>query len=147
MDIYQVFLEMKHTPKGALIENPYDLIETDFIISDSILHILQTQHASVSFTRLSIKHLAEKGYSGEYILYKMKEILISPDSIYSGNFENRFLILKKINFKNDTKPHIVTLEVTNDTENIIVTGFIARNSYFKNLKLLWGAAQSPSQQP
>lgn len=147
MNIYEVFLEMRHMQKGHWIENPYDLIQTDFILSNNILHILQASRTSVFFTRLSIKHLSEKGNSGEYILYKMKEILETPDNIYLGNFKNRFLISKMIMFQSDIKPHVITLEITKNTENIIVTGFIARNSYFKNLELLWGAAQSPSQQP
>lgn len=147
MYLHQVFLEMRHVPKGVWIENPYDLVRTDFIISDSILPILNISNTSVFFTRLSLKHLAEKENAGEYMLLKIKNILAEPDSVYTGNFENRFLIVKKIHFKNDLKPNIVTLEITKDSGNIIVTGFIARNSYFKNLKLLWGAAQSPSQQP
>lgn len=146
MYLHQVFFEMRHLPKGVWIENPYDLVQTDFIISDSILPILNTSNTSVFFTRLSLKHLAEKGDAGEYILLKIKNILAEPDGVYIGNFENRFLISKMMIFQNDTKAHVITLEITKDLGNIIVTGFVSKLAYFKNLKLLWGTASSPSQQ-
>ena len=130
---------MKKLPKGYIIENPFDLILIDFKISNNILSTLNTQNNLVYFTRLSIKHLSEK-HDGVYILKKIKEILKSPDRIYVGNFLNRFLVSKMIYFKNDKKAHVITIEVTQDNKNIIVTGFISKESYFKNLRLLWGTA-------
>ena len=146
MKLQQIFLEMKNIPVGEFIENPYDLIETDFKISTKILHILKTKNDSIFFTRLSLKHLSEKGDQGEYIIHKIQDILEKPDNIYLGNFSNRFLISKQILFNTDKKDHIINIEITKNKGNIIVTGFIARKSYFKNLKLLWGTAPSPSQQ-
>ncbi len=130
---------MKKLPKGYIIENPFDLILIDFKIPNKILSILNTQNNSVYFTRLSIKHLSEK-HDGGYIIKKIKEILKSPDRIYVGNFLNRFLVSKMIYFENDKKAHVITIEVTQDNKNIIVTGFISKESYFKNLRLLWGTA-------
>lgn len=138
---------MKLIPKGELIDDPYHLIMTDFLISEDILNILNTTDISVYFTKLSIKHLAEKGDSGEYIFRHIKKILKSPDRIFSGNFSNRFLISKKIDFELKLRAHVITIEVTKNLGNIIVTGFVSKESYFKNLKLLWGTASSPSQQP
>lgn len=99
MYVHEVFLEMRHIPKGVWIENPYDLVRTDFIISDSILLVLNISNTSVFFTRLSLKHLAEKGNAGEYMLLKIKNILAEPDSVYTGSFENRFLIVKRYTLK------------------------------------------------
>jgi len=146
MKLYKIFKQMQKLPKGEIIENPHDLILTDFKLSKKILYLLKTENISISFTRLSIKHLAEKGEQGEYILGKIDEILKNPEKIHLGNFSNRFLISKKILFKNDSKDHVVNIEITEYKGNIVVTGFIARKSYFKNLKLLWGSAPSPSQQ-
>ncbi len=146
MNLYKTFSQFKKIPAGIIIDNPYELICTDFKISKNILSILKTNNNSVSFTRLSLKHLSEKGERGEYIIKQINKILKDHDFIYSGNFSNRFLITKKIFFKTEEKNHIINIEITKEKENIIVTGFIARKSYFKNLNLLWGTAQSPSQQ-
>jgi hypothetical protein len=146
MNTYEIFTEMRKLPKGYIIEDPYGLIQTHFKITDKILHILKTKDNSVFFTRLSIKHLSEKVIDGEYIFSKIKQILKEPDRIHVGNFSNRFLISKDILFNNSLKAHIVNLEINKKTGNIIVTGFISREDYFKNLRLLWGTASSPSQQ-
>lgn len=146
MELQEIFLQMQKLPKGYIIESPHDLIRTSFKLSKDILHIIKTDNQDIFFTRLSIKHLAEKGIQGEYIMNKINTILSNPESIHSGNFTNRFLISKKIIFGKDFKNHIINIEITKDENNIIVTGFMARNSYFKNLKLLWGTAPSPSQQ-
>ncbi len=147
MNIYEIFLEMKNVPRGAWIENPYDLIETDFIVSIDILGILQTSNQSVSFTRLSLKHLAEKGDIGEYFICKIQEVLEGPEAVYLGNFKNRFLISKMIHFESDSKAHVITLEITENMGNILVTGFISKDAYFKNLRLLWGTASPHLNNP
>ena len=123
MNLYEAFLEMREIPKGLWIDNPHDLIQTDFTISNNTLSILQTKESSVYFTRLSLKHLAEKEDAGEYILHNIQNILYSPDSIYLGNFSNRFLMSKTFIFQNNPKAHVISLEITQNTGNIIVTGF------------------------
>lgn len=130
---------MKKIPSGHIINNPYDLINTNFILSEEISDILSISKNKIFFTRLSLKHLSEK-HDGKYILKKMKEILLSPDRIHIGNFSNRFLVSKMIYFEDKHKAHVVTLEITESKNNIIVTGFISKESYFKNLRLLWGTA-------
>jgi hypothetical protein len=139
-------MEMKKLPNGYIIKNPHDLINTGFYIADEVLKILNTNKNKVYFTRLSVKHLSEK-HDGEYLLGTFKEILKYPDKIYLGNFSNRFLISKIINFKNKNKRHIVNIEVTHDQNNIIVLGFIVKESYFKNLRLLWGTASPHLNNP
>ena len=135
MDLQQLFLTMQKLPKGVIIDNPHDLIYTNFKLPKEILSILNTNNQKLMFTRLSIKHLAEKVIQGEYIINKISVIIAEPDSIHSGNFTNRFLVSKKIFFGIHQKNHIINIEITKDKNNIIVTGFMARNSYFKNLKL------------
>lgn len=138
---------MKKIPKGIWVDKPYDLIETDFIISKDILEILQTSNQSVFFTRLSLKHLAEKGDVGEYLIHKIQEVLADPEAVYLGNFKNRFLISKMIHFQSDSKAHVITLEITQNIGNIVVTGFISKDTYFKNLRLLWGTASPHLNNP
>ena len=147
MKPYEIFIEMKKLPKGYVINDPHGLVETDFKISKEILPVLKTESDSVSFTRLSIKHLSEKTLEGEYLFNKIKKILKDPDKVYVGNFSNRFLIAKYITFQTGQKAHVVNIEINEKTGNIIVTGFISKEDYFKNLRLLWGTASSPSQQP
>lgn len=129
---------MKKLPKGYIIDNPYDLIRTEFYLTDSISNLLKTNN-TVYFTRLSVKHLAEK-HDGKYLLKIIKEILRNPDSVYIGNFSNRFLITKSIIFNGKNRPHLVNIEITKEGNNIIVTSFICKDAYFKNLRLLWGTA-------
>lgn len=147
MNAHTIFKEMKKLPKGYIIDDPHELIPTNFKLSKNILHVLQTNQDSVFFTRLSIKHLAEKIIDGEHLFKTIKDVLRDPDQIYEGNFENRFLVSKDTIFKSGPKPHVIAVEINKKTSNIIVTGFIANGNYFKNLKLLWGTAFSPSQQP
>jgi hypothetical protein len=147
MNAYEIFIEMKKLPKGCIIEDPEGLIETDFKISKKILHTLGTNSDSVFFTRLSIKHLAEKELDGEHLFRSVQHIVSDPEIVYAGNFPNRFLISKDVLFRTGQKPHVIVVEINKKTSNIVVTGFIANKNYFKNLKLLWGTAFSPSQQP
>lgn len=136
---------MQKIPKGVFINNPYEKILTDFELSDTLSQSLHITKSKIYFTRLSIKHLSEKGNEGLYILEKMESILKNPDFVYAGAFTNRFLISKMIQLGKDKKHHIVNFEITTEDDHIIITGFVARNSYVKNLKLLWRAAPSPSQ--
>jgi hypothetical protein len=138
MKPYEIFIEMKKLPKGYIIDDPHGLIETDFKISKEILPVLKTENDSVSFTRLSIKHLSEKILEGEYLFNKIKQILKNPDKVYTGNFSNRFLIAKYITFQTGQKAHVVNIEINKN--------FLSKEDYFKNLRLLWGTASSPSQQ-
>ncbi|MES2623346.1 MAG: hypothetical protein V4576_02965 [Patescibacteria group bacterium] len=145
MDILKIFLEMQKIPKGDFIQNPYDKIMTDFILSDTLYTSLNMVKNKIYLTRLTLKHLSEKRDEGLYILEKIGDILRNPDFVYSGKFLNRFLISKMIYLGKGKKHHIVNLEITTESDHIIITVFVARNSYVKNLKLLWRAAPSPSQ--
>lgn len=147
MNIQDIFLDMQNMEKGVLIDNPHSIIITTFKISDDIANILKTFNTNIYFTRLSMKHLAEKGEAGRHIFNNIKDILEHPDAIHLGNFFNRYLISKQIIFSSNEKAHGVVLEVIQEYGNIIVTGFVAKPPYFKNLKLLWGTTFSPSQQP
>jgi hypothetical protein len=147
MKIYKLFLIMAKMEKGSLIDNPRRLVLSDFILPLSIRKILATQAKRVYFTRLSIKHIAEKGEMGLHILQNINRILNNPDRIHLSKISNRFLISKQITFSSNEKAHGVVIELIENKKNVIVTGFIAKEAYFKNLKLLWGATYSPSQQP
>ncbi len=138
MELHQIFLEMQKLPKGFIIDNPHDLILTNFRLPKPILPILKTNSQNLLFTRLSIKHLAEKGDLGAYLLDHINQVLENPDTVQLGNFPNRFLISKEVTIRETRKSHVITVEITEDKNNIIVTSFIGKISYLKSLKLLWG---------
>ncbi len=138
MELQEIFLQMQKLPKGFIIENPHDFIYTDFKLPKHVLHILNTNNQNLLFTRLSIKHLAEKDELGLYLFEHIREVLENPDSVHLGNFSNRFLISKEVIIRETRKSHIITIEITEDKDNIIVTSFIGKVTYLKNLKLLWG---------
>ncbi len=141
-----IFSNLQLIPKGVIIKDPFLRIPTEFKLNSSILKIIGSKGGTIFFTLMSLKHLAEKGILGKYLFLRLSEILENPDSIYTGHLENRFLISKKIYTNLKLKPHVVTLEITQEFEDIIVTSFIAKDKYFKNLELLWGTTSSPSQQ-
>lgn len=114
------------------------MIYTDFKLPKNILHILKTNNQNLSFTRLSIKHLAEKDELGKSLLDHIGQLLENPDTVHVGNFSNRFLISKEVVIRETSKSQVITVEIMKDQHNIIVTSFIGKNSYLKNLKLLWG---------
>jgi hypothetical protein len=111
MKPYEIFIEMKKLPKGYIIDNPYGLVETDFTISKNVLSVLQADSDLVFFTRLSIKHLAEKEIDGDHIFKTIQLILNDPEKIHIGNFSNRFLISKNVLFQTGPKPHVVVVEI------------------------------------
>lgn len=138
MKLQEIFLQMQKLPKGIIIDNPHELIETDFKLPKVILHVLKTKKQDLLFTRLSIKHLAEKGELGESLFNHIGQVLENPDTVHVGNFLNRFLISKEIIIRETRKSQVITIEITENEDNIIVTSFVGKNSYLKNLKLLWG---------
>lgn len=135
---------MQNLDKGAIISDPHVLVKTNFHLPLEIQKIINSSGKSISFTRLSLKHLAEKGGDGERMLNLMGSILWSPEAVHASHMPSRFLISKLYPATIGIKPHTVTIEVI-EYGDIIVTGFTGKNKYFKNLKLLWGTAFPPSQ--
>ena len=44
MQLHQIFLQMKKIPVGQFIDNPHDLIKTNFKISKDILYVLKVEN-------------------------------------------------------------------------------------------------------
>lgn len=142
-DLFNKFVNMA---KGTKIENPTATIDSGAKASKDIVKIIGAKDDSVSFTNQSLKHLAEKGKEGDRLLGLIPDILKSPDEIRQGLSPNRFLISKTINDKPNGSPHAISLEVTEQNGNIIVTAFQTSDSYLKDFDSLWKAAPLPSQQ-
>ena len=133
--------------KGEIISDPTKIIPTDMIIPDFIIQIIGTKSNIASFTRLSLKHLAEKGQEGQRLLDLAPHILRNPDEVRQGSTDIRFLISKSFIDLKYGRPNVINIEVTKETGNIIVTAFQAFPKYLKNFELLWRTASPPSQQP
>ncbi len=151
-EIFEVFLRMK---KGEKIEDPHKPIASNIVISDLTVKIIGVTSNNVFFTRLSLKHLAEKGKEGKRLLELIPFILEKPDTIRkSKKYDSRFLVSKTFSGTKKNRPHIVNLEVTKMNRTIIVTAFQSEAFYLQNFELLWRTAGDdlnipfpPSQQP
>ena len=136
--VYDTFNEFKTIPRGRLILKPQDLVRTEIRPSTEVKSVTGAGENPVSFTRLSIKHLAEKGMEGERLLRAVPEILSNPETIYQGTQASRYLISKSIKDASG-RPHAVILEVTENNGNIIVTAFKTDSTYLQKFDLLWRA--------
>ena len=137
----KVFNELKAIPKGNRIENPFALISTPFILSKNIEEIIGATGV-ISFTKKSLKHLAEKKEEGDRLMKLIPDILKNPDEIRQGDIDNRFLISKSIKDTKGGRPHVVNLEVIKKDGNIIVTSFQSDMKYLDNFDLLWRTGAS-----
>ena len=140
--------------KGEIIIDPTKIIPTDMIIPDFIIEVIGSKSNIVSFTRLSLKHLAEKGPEGQRLLDLAPYILENPNEVRQGSTSARFLISKFFPGLKKNRPQVINLEVTKTQGNIIVTPFQSEFEYLKNFELLWRTAGGtkntpfpPSQQP
>lgn len=137
LSIVNSFSKMK---VGEEISNPTGLVKTDYKLSADIKNITGASGQNISFTRLSLKHLAEKGLEGERLIKQVPEILLKPDEIRQGSKSNRFLISKSIISTKGGRPQTVNLEVQKTGNDIIVTSFQSDKNYLSRFALLWKAA-------
>lgn len=146
----KTFAELITIPKGERISDPYIAVNTKIVVSEPALKIIGAKDPHVSFTRLSLKHLSEKGVEGERLFKLSPDIIKNPDEIRQA-VGNRFLFVKSIQDIKSGRPHVINLEVTKKDGNIIVTAFQSDNRYLSNYELLWKAgakknlANLPSQ--
>ncbi len=128
--------------RGDQIPDPHKLIYLNMYINSDYV-----PKGKVFCTRVSLKHILEKDEIGLYLIHKLTLITFAHQQIFiSKNKDKRFLFVKYIDREFKTKPHVAVLEYdTNIKGYILVTMFLAKEKYFKNLKLLWGTTFSPSQ--
>ncbi len=135
-EVQSVFDEFKGMKKGDLIENPEGVVSSDVKINQNTRKIIGASSDAVSFKRLPIKHLAEKGDEGQALLNNVSVILESPNEIYKTGAPDRFVISKDIKVRNRPKQAVI-LEVTKKDGNIVVTAFKTNPQYLKKFDLLW----------
>lgn len=145
--LQKTFEEFLLMAKGELIIDPTKIIPTDMMIPSFIIEIIGAKSNLVSFTRLSLKHLAKKGQEGQRLLDLAPHILGNPDEVRQGSPDIRFLISKSFIDLKYGRPNVINIEVTKASGNIVVTAFQAFPKYLKNFELLWRTASPPSQQP
>lgn len=136
IEAQKIFDEFSSMKQGELIQNPNTLVPVQIPVADPIKEFAGIKNDDVSFTRLSIKHLAEKGEKGNELLKNIPEIITSPDEIYQGPKKDRFYISKEISIGKRPK-QVVVLEVTKNAGGIVVTSFPTNNQFLKNFELLW----------
>lgn len=140
--------------KDERIDNPTGFLLTNVTIADFIVEIIGARSNTLYFTRLSLKHLAEKGQEGKRLLDLVPQILESPDEIRRNKDPERFLISKAFLGLKKNRPQTINLEVSKENGNVAVTAFQSNAGYLQNFELLWRTAGdarsipfSPSQQP
>ena len=148
--IFNIFNDFSKLKQGESIDNPQGEISSGLILNKDISEIIDTNEQELFFTRMSLKHLAEKGEEGKRLLKAVPEILDDPDTIHRNITNGRFLISsEKTNKKFDYSDTIV-LELQKIGNDIIITVMPTKSSYFDNIErfeLLWRGAVSPSRIP
>ncbi len=124
-------------PSGYHISNPKGLLLLDIILSKKFIEVTYTKNSRIFFTRISLKHIAEKQKDSKVILEMIYRTLKYPDHVHKGIL-SRFLFSKAFSHEKGLHNYVVTLEVLD--KNIIVTAFKAKQKYLKNFEILWRSA-------
>jgi hypothetical protein len=124
-------------PIGHRISNPKGLLLLDISLSKKFTKIIHTKKSEIFFTRISLKHIAEKQKNPEAALDKIYKTIQHPDLIYKAE-RSRFLFSKSFFKEDGLYSHTLALEVLD--KNIIVTAFNAKQKYLKNFEILWKSA-------
>jgi hypothetical protein len=134
---FEAFLTMD---KREIISNPTKLVPTNMTIPDFMIEVIGAKYNTISFTRLSLKHLVEKGQEGQRLLDLAPHILGNPDEVRRGSKIDRFLVSKTFQGLKKNRPHTINLEITKMDGTIVVTAFQSKFGYLKNFELLWRTA-------
>lgn len=119
---------------GYHISNPKEFLLLDIKLSKKFIEITCAKNSQLFFTRISLKHIAEKQKDSRITLEMIYKTLKYPDQIHKGRL-SRFIFSKA--FHKDESPYhyAVTLEIMD--KNIIVTAFDTNKKYLKNFEILW----------
>jgi hypothetical protein len=138
-DARKAFEEFQRLPKGAHIIDPTDLIFIECGIAFAIREI--TQSSRVCLSRLSLKHLAEKGEKGKRLFHYIPAVLEYPDEIRKSRELERLMVIKSVDTRG--RPQTIILHIDSISHALIITSFSADPQYLKNFDLLWRAATLP----
>jgi hypothetical protein len=126
--MYELFDEFRKLPRNVRLKNPHALVQTNI--------------PDVFFTRVSLKHLAEKDKEGRESLDVIPQLFYTPEEIYQGKSSNRYLFIKRIFFRKKYRIYVLILETMPNQGHIIVTLFQSTPRYLSNFELLWRAEGS-----
>ena len=133
--LLKLFLEFQQIPVGYFIDNPKGLVLFPIPLSKKFTVLLRASDCSIFFTRMSLKHVVEKGYTSQSFLDIVSSVLSIPDEVRKAG-TNRFIFSKTFHSrKKGYRPYAIALEV--GAQNIIVTLFKTNPSYLKNFEILW----------
>lgn len=136
-ELMRLFKDFRKLPKGFLVRDQFYQIDSGIVLPRKLRRFLKLKNRKTFFTRLSLKHLAEKGTQGVLLFHSVKEVLMNPGEIREG-FRGRFLfVANRKNVSKDAALLAVSMEMLEDGTNIIVTAFIANAKYLQNFKILW----------
>ena len=135
-----LFGEFQRIPKGVLIDRPDELIMTSIKLSYEIRMVIGIREEYVAFSRLSLKHVAEKGKEGRKLLLALPGLLSKTIEIRAGRQDNRFQIVSSDKDYKDGRPHSVIVECTEKGDGVIVTLFQTNERYLGRYELLWRTA-------
>src|ERR1035437_7235132 len=138
--LQKTFEEFLLMAKGEIISDSTKLVPTNMTIPNFMIEVIGAKYNTISFTRLSLKHLAEKGQEGQRLLDWAPHILGNPDEVRRGCKIDRFLVSKTCQGLKKNRPHTINLEITKMDGTIVVTAFQSEFGYLKNFELLWRTA-------
>ena len=130
-------------PKGVLIDRPDELVETDFVVNQEMVHVIcqNSFEPRVFFTRRTLKHLSEKGRIVLTIIELIEDVLKYPEFIYKGT-GSRCLIVEKLPRDARGRFIVAIIECERCKFLIIITAFFTDEKYLKNFEILWRTAAS-----
>lgn len=138
--LHSIFEEFQKIPKGVLIDRPDELIMTTIRLPEAVAKVTGINEKNLSFSRLSLKHIAEKGKEGRRLLSALSTLLSKPIEIRVGNRDRRFQVVSSFKGYKDGRLHSVVIERNEKGDGIIVTSFQTTEGYLKRYELLWRTA-------
>jgi ComEC/Rec2-related protein len=141
--LLDIFEEFQNLPKSSLIDNPNDLIPTNFDVL-TISRLLNARFESILFTRRTLKHLAEKAKEGRRLLDLIPNAFTEIHFVCKDNSSGRFLVVRSFIMNRPRRFHIVVVEHKGNGCLIIVTSFFTDEKYLKNFEILWRTGGSQS---
>lgn len=140
------FKEFQNMGKALLIKDPQALISTNIKLPEAIGKITGTANDAISFTRMSLKHIADKGTLGESLLHSVPDVLTNPDEVRQSTNAGRYLISKSFSDASN-RLRTVVLEVKSDGPHVVVTAFKADPANLEKSALLWRTASGKGVPP
>jgi len=134
------FEALDKLPEGILIDRPDELIPTTIRLTSETRKVSGIYGLSLSFSRLSLKHVAEKRGEGRRLLSVLPVMLSRPIEIRTAKEINRFQVISSSKDYKSGRLHSVVIERMKNGDGRIVTIFQTDVGYLEHYELLWRTA-------